>query len=276
MTDVLPVVFVGADENLAIQLIGWHGKRRHVRRKLKESRQTFDVDETETAGKRNGWSVFVRGREDEAPLAKTWNIDVIGMRLKAGLLERLCDAPERVASKHGRSALYDHQALCAEVARGGAIKSRGVELPQRIIGGIRKIDRDEIKTVGREGHLGGVAMGEFDRDARLGGVLAGDADERGLMSSPTMSKSPSLARAIARYPGPGAISRTRAPDRSRAATRRASFSNPARALPVFLAYQSASLPSITTPLSPFLAGFEAISMEPSSGAFITVYKMFSN
>src|SRR5580704_2097726 len=148
MTDVLPVVFVGADEDLAIELIGRHGKRSHIRRELKEGRQAFYVDEAETAGKRSGRSVFVRASEDESPLTETGDVDVIGIRFEAGLLERLRYAPERVAGEHRRGALNDHQALRAEMASGGAIERGGVELAERIIGGIGKIDNDEIETVG--------------------------------------------------------------------------------------------------------------------------------
>jgi hypothetical protein len=59
MTDVLPVVFVSADEDLAVEFIGRHGKRRHVRRKLEQSGQAFNIDETKPAGERNWRSVFV-------------------------------------------------------------------------------------------------------------------------------------------------------------------------------------------------------------------------
>src|SRR5271169_2953654 len=116
MTDVLPIVFVHADEDLAVQLIGRHGERGHVRRKLEESGQAFDVDETEATGQRSWRNIFVSGREDKAPLAEARNVHVIWIRLQASLLERLRDAPERVAGEHGRSALHDHEALGAEVA----------------------------------------------------------------------------------------------------------------------------------------------------------------
>ena len=89
MTDVLPVVFVEADQDLVVELIGRHGERSHVRRKLEQSGQAFDVDETKTAGKRSRRSVFVRGGEDESPLAEGRNVDVIRIRLQASLLERL-------------------------------------------------------------------------------------------------------------------------------------------------------------------------------------------
>ena len=116
MTDVLPIVFVGADEDLAVQLIGRHRKRGHVGRKLKESGQTFDVDETETSGKRSWWSVFVSRGKDESPLAEARDVDVIRIGLQTGLLECLRDAPEGVASKHWGGALHNHEALRAEVA----------------------------------------------------------------------------------------------------------------------------------------------------------------
>ena len=90
----------------------------------------------------------MRAGEDEAPFAETRNIDVIRIRLQAGLLERLRDAPERVAGEHRRSALDHHQPLRAEMASDGAIKRGGVELAERIVRGIGKIDDDEIETVG--------------------------------------------------------------------------------------------------------------------------------
>ena len=148
MTDVLPVVFIGADEDLAIQLVGRHGKWGHVRRELEERGHAFDADETEAAGERRWRSVFVRGGEDEAPLAEGRDVNVIGIRLQAGLFEGLRDAPEGVASKHRRCALNDHESLRTEVAGGGTIERGGVKLAEGIVRGVRKIDDDEIETVG--------------------------------------------------------------------------------------------------------------------------------
>lgn len=51
MRDVLPVVVVGADENLIVQLIGWHGERSHVGRELEEGGEPIDAEETETGRK---------------------------------------------------------------------------------------------------------------------------------------------------------------------------------------------------------------------------------
>ena len=50
MTDVLPVVFVSADEDLAVELVGGHGKRGHVRGKLKKRWEAFHTDETQSGG----------------------------------------------------------------------------------------------------------------------------------------------------------------------------------------------------------------------------------
>ena len=77
MTDVLPVVFVGADEHLVVQLIGGHGERGHVGRELKESGQAFDVEETKTVGNACWRTVLVCAGKDESPLAKRRNVDVV-------------------------------------------------------------------------------------------------------------------------------------------------------------------------------------------------------
>src|SRR5579872_3027185 len=90
----------------------------------------------------------MRTRKDKSPLAETRDVDVIRIRLQAGLLDRLRDAPERVAGKHRRGALHDHQALRAEMAGCRAIEGGGVKLAERIVGGVWKIDDDEIETVG--------------------------------------------------------------------------------------------------------------------------------
>src|ERR1700684_3002584 len=108
MTDVLPVVFVGADEDLAIKLIWRHGERGHVGRKLEESRQTFCVDEAEAARKRSRRDVLVRTGQDEAPLAKTRDVDVIRIGSEASFFERFSDAPERVAGGPAGGAFGAH------------------------------------------------------------------------------------------------------------------------------------------------------------------------
>ena len=85
MTDVLPVVLVGADEDLAVELIGGHGERRHIRRKLKKRGKAVHTDETQTDGERCGKSVFVLAGEDETPFAERGNIDVVGIGFEPGL-----------------------------------------------------------------------------------------------------------------------------------------------------------------------------------------------
>src|ERR1700737_586585 len=139
MTDVLPVVFVGADEDLAVELIGGHGERRHVRRKLKKRGKAVHTDETQSRRERFGSSVFVRAGQDEAPFAEGGDVDVVGIGLQAGLLQRLRDAPERIAGEHRRSALNNYESLGAEVARDGAVEGRGVKLAERIVRGVRKM-----------------------------------------------------------------------------------------------------------------------------------------
>src|SRR5438552_2330181 len=66
MTDVLPVVLVGTDKHLAVELIGGHGERRHVRRKLKERRKAVHTHKTQTGGERSDLSLsFVNMGLDE-------------------------------------------------------------------------------------------------------------------------------------------------------------------------------------------------------------------
>src|SRR5438477_13042948 len=84
MTDVLPVVLVGANEDLAIELVSGHGERRHVRRKLKECWEVVYADETQSRGKRFGRQVFVSAGQDEAPFAEGGNVNVIRKSLQAG------------------------------------------------------------------------------------------------------------------------------------------------------------------------------------------------
>src|SRR5712692_7304326 len=147
MTDVLPIVLVGADEDLVVELISGHGERRHVRRKLKKRGKAVHTDETQSGRERFGKNVFARASQDEAPFAERWDVHVIGIGLQAGLLQRMRDAPEGIAGEHGRGALHDHESLGAEVAGDGAVERRGVKLAERIIRGVGKIDDDEIETV---------------------------------------------------------------------------------------------------------------------------------
>src|SRR5258708_6628730 len=148
MTDVLPVVLIGADEDLAVELVGGHGERRHVRRKLKKRGEAVHTNETQSGRERFGSSVFVHAGQDEAPFAEGGDVNVVGISLQAGLLQRLRDAPERIAGEHRRGALNHYESLGAEVARNGAVEGGSVELAERIVRGIRKIDDDEIETVG--------------------------------------------------------------------------------------------------------------------------------
>src|SRR6266446_1907869 len=147
MTDVLPVVLVDADEDLAVELISGHGERRHVRRKLKKRGKAVYTDETQSGGEGLGRSVIVRARQDEAPFAEGGDVDVIGIGLPGGLLPGLGDAAERITGERGRGALHDDKALRAEMAGDRAVEGGGVELAERIIRGIGKIDDDEIETV---------------------------------------------------------------------------------------------------------------------------------
>src|SRR5579864_213950 len=89
----------------------------------------------------------MRTGKDKSPLAKARDVHMVGIRLQAGLLDRLRDAPKRVAGKHRRGALHDHQALRAEMAGCRAIEGGGVKLAERIVGRVGKIDDDEIETV---------------------------------------------------------------------------------------------------------------------------------
>src|SRR5258708_40080224 len=102
MTDVLPVVLIGADEDLAVQLIGGHGERRHVWRKLKQRGKSFDIDETQSGGGRLGGSVFVRTGQDEPPRAERGNIHMGGKSFQSRLLQSLRNTTERNACENRR------------------------------------------------------------------------------------------------------------------------------------------------------------------------------
>src|SRR5438046_3963267 len=151
MTDVLPVVFVSADKNLAVEMVRGHGKRRHVRRKLKERGKSIYAKEAQSSGKRLGQGVIVSTRQDKSPFAEGGDVDVIRIGLQAGLFQRLGDAPEGIAGKHARRTLHDYESLRAEMARDGAVERGGVKLAERIVCGIGKIDdRSEERRVGKE------------------------------------------------------------------------------------------------------------------------------
>src|SRR5713101_9914657 len=102
MTDVLPVVLVDADEDLAVELIGRHGERRHVRRKLKKRGKAVYTNETQSGGEGLGRSVIVGARQDEAPFAEGGDVDVIGIGLQAGLIQSMRDAQEGIEGENGR------------------------------------------------------------------------------------------------------------------------------------------------------------------------------
>ncbi len=108
----------------------------------------FYVDEAEAAGERRWRSVVVLRGEDETPLAERGDVDVVRICFQAGLLQRVRDAPERIAREHWRCALHDDDSLGAEVAGDGAVESGGVELAEGIIRRVGEIDDDEIETVG--------------------------------------------------------------------------------------------------------------------------------
>src|SRR5580693_6854978 len=100
MADVFPVLVVEADEDLVVELVWWDGERGHVGGKLEERGDTFCVDEAEAGWKQSWRRVVVLRGEDEAPFAEGGDVDVVGIRLEAGLFERVGDAPERIAREH--------------------------------------------------------------------------------------------------------------------------------------------------------------------------------
>src|SRR5260370_41358044 len=106
MTDVLPVVLVGADEYLAVKLVGGHGERRHVWGKLKKSGKAVHTNETQTGGEGFRRGVFVHAGQDKTPFTERRHVYVVRIDPQARLLQRLRDAPERIAGEHRRSALY--------------------------------------------------------------------------------------------------------------------------------------------------------------------------
>src|SRR5207245_3809706 len=101
-----------------------------------------------TSGRQKRWlRVFTGGSDHEAPLPKRWHVDVVGIGLQSSLLERLDDAPIRIAREHWRGALHDHQTLGAQVTGGSFVEGGGVELAERVVSGVREIDDDEIEAV---------------------------------------------------------------------------------------------------------------------------------
>src|SRR5213592_206522 len=105
MTDVLPVVFVSADKNLAVEMVRGHGKRRHVRRKLKERGKSIYAKETQSSGKRLGQGVIVSTRQDKSPFAEGGDVDVIRIWLQAGLFQRLGATPQGTPGPHAPRTL---------------------------------------------------------------------------------------------------------------------------------------------------------------------------
>jgi hypothetical protein len=91
-------------------------------------------------------------------------------------------------------------------------------------------------------------MLEIHSDLGILRILAGDPDEDSLISSPVTWNAPRLASSIAKYPGPGATSRTLAPARSPIAMRHAAATNSGMSFRVVAAYHVAIPPSIPSPL----------------------------
>ena len=85
MSDVLPIVVVGVDENLAVELIGRHVERSHIRGKLEQCRETIGAEETKASGEGSRRNVFVSAGKDEAPFAEGGDVDVVRKGLQAGL-----------------------------------------------------------------------------------------------------------------------------------------------------------------------------------------------
>src|SRR5580692_13217780 len=97
MTDVLPVLIVGSYQNLIVQAIGRHGYGRHVGWKLKHRGQPGDGDEAQAEGQGSGKLEVTMAGDYESPFAERRDIHVIRIGLQARLLERLRDAPVRIA-----------------------------------------------------------------------------------------------------------------------------------------------------------------------------------
>src|SRR6185369_10503620 len=122
--------------------------RSHVRWELKQCGQPFRIDKSQSLGK-GGWGrIAVGAGDDESPLAERGNIDVIGISPESSVLDCLRNAPIGVACEHRRRALYDHQSLYAEMSGCGLVERGRVELAERVVRGIGKVDDNEIEAVG--------------------------------------------------------------------------------------------------------------------------------
>src|SRR5215469_11619280 len=97
MTDVLPVLIVGANENLIVQAIGRHEHGRHVGWKLEHRRKSSNADKVKSCGQGGRELEIAMSGDDEPPLSERWNIDVIGIGLQTRLLQGFCDAPVGIA-----------------------------------------------------------------------------------------------------------------------------------------------------------------------------------
>src|ERR1700690_2820337 len=94
MAYVFPVLVVGANQDLIVQPIRRHRHGRHVGRKLKQRRQAIHTNKAKPGGQRRQWLIIARtSRDDEAPLAKRWNVDVIWISAESGLLQRFRNTP---------------------------------------------------------------------------------------------------------------------------------------------------------------------------------------
>src|SRR5438045_5079589 len=82
-----------------------------------------------------------------SPLAKRWHIDMVGIGFETRLLDGLRNAPKRLAGKHWRSALHHEHALLAEMMRQSGVENCGVELAQRVVSRVGKINDDEIENL---------------------------------------------------------------------------------------------------------------------------------
>src|SRR5215472_3398366 len=80
------------------------------------------------------------------PFSKRGYVNVIRVSLQSTLPDGFDNAPVRIASKHWRRALHDHEPLRAQVARGGSVKGGRIKFSERVIGGIGKIDNNKVEV----------------------------------------------------------------------------------------------------------------------------------
>ena len=147
MSDIPPFALVIAYEDLIVQTVGLGIDGQHVIRETKQLRNILRSREIliRQAGDREVRNL--QARQHKSPLAERWHVYVIRQRFQPGLLQRFDNAPIGLPREKRRSTLDHYEPIRADMSRQQTIKSRRIQLAQRVIGRIRKIDDNEIEYV---------------------------------------------------------------------------------------------------------------------------------